>query len=300
MMGLYIREALSALGQYRRLWYGLFGLKLGLARVITLPALILIQSEVDYSLMAKELLGSWSIDVIVELVLAKTNVLSAGVIFLAAFSMLVFLIRQFLNGGIYGTIWSRKPLQRERFFGLSAVHFADHLLISLGMLVVYGVLLLIGVALASFTGFLARSLDAGIPLFGSLVRLATIYLVVVLGVVYSDTVRLRKSARPEEPLPKSFKEAFNFYRRHFVQLVGIYLVFYVPFLLFWLAIEGLALVVTGGLENMAGVVLEMLLFQLCAFLRTAQGLLGIAGISAIIREETKIQVIPTHHEAPVD
>jgi len=108
------------------------------------------------------------------------------------------------------------------------------------------------------------------PLF---LHLAVIYPHLILGTILSDLLRLQLANQPDEPFKRQFRTAMDTFRAQFVKLNGIYYLYFLPFVLMWLLIEYLAVQITGGLGNMFGVMLELILFQICSFLRTGQSLL---------------------------
>jgi hypothetical protein len=69
----------------------------------------------------------------------------------------------------------------------------------------------------------------------------------------------------------------------------------------WLIIEKTALVVTGGLGNIIGVFLELIVFQICSFARTGQSLLFTATVGPMARETlTARPDVPQPEEVGVD
>jgi len=56
----------------------------------------------------------------------------------------------------------------------------------------------------------------------------------------------------------------------------------------WLLIEYLAVQTTRGLGNMFGVMLELILFQICSFLRTGQSLLVPATFARMLKADMSV------------
>ena len=122
------------------------------------------------------------------------------------------------------------------------------------------------------------------------VTLGVIGLVMIPAVAFSDTLRSASVRTEGASLRPLLVEAFAFYRSHWVQLVGVYLALFVPFIVVWAMVEKSALLVTGALAHKTGVVAELVLFQLCSMMRTGQSLLFTASVAASYR--LPIQAIP--------
>ena len=160
--------------------------------------------------------------------------------------------------------------------------FTGNLKISLLMAAIYFVLGVLGLFFGAmvpegpFRQFSAVSLA---PVF---LRGAVLYIFVIFGGVLSDLMRLRLSANPSTALRDIFRETWDTYRRHFVKLIGVYYLFFVPFVIIWVVIELLTIRVTGALAGVIGVLIELALFQLCSFLRTGQSLLTTATFACVL------------------
>lgn len=282
-----IEIALTIPRLYRNLWLGLWIVKLLFALAVTLPILILIQSRVDHSAFAQILLGEWPADVIVELIFTGENIFSASLLFMLTIVALGFLFKQFLNGGIFDCLINRTEPSRQRFFAQSSIMFLQHLTISAWMLLIYFLLFLTAMFMGEMVTWTARRLIPELDLTRFVLRVGVTYLVMIVGVVYSDLVRIHRtrilqaralSGREETfglaGMGDSFKAAYATLARRGWRVMAVYLAFYLPFVLCWLAVEGLALVVTGGLSNMLGAIIEFALFQACALVRVWQSLAG--------------------------
>jgi hypothetical protein len=85
-----------------------------------------------------------------------------------------------------------------------------------------------------------------------------------------------------------------------VQLYGYFLFCFVPFVIVWLAIERLAFGVTAGMGTFAGVVIELVLFQVCSFVRTGQSLLFTASAAALVGRTFPDVLTPAPRESQFD
>lgn len=292
-----LMHAKTITGPYRKLWLGLYALKLLLALAVTLPVLVLIQSDLDYSAFAKPLLSEWSVDIIGELILTNDNIFSAGMLFLIGTGLLAFLAKQFLNGGIYDSLLHGRPLNRDRFFAQSARMFLQHLTISLWMLVVFVLLFLAAMLIGEFISGIARRVIPTLDLTRFSLRMVVTYSIVLLGAVFSDFVRFHRTLTLQREsldrsdavgiggIGQSFKAGYLLLVRKFFRSMGTYFAYFVPFVLIWLAIEGLALLTTGATGNLLGAVIEFVLFQLCAMARVWQSLAGSLALSEIVKAD---------------
>ncbi|MCM2272519.1 MAG: hypothetical protein NDJ18_08220 [candidate division Zixibacteria bacterium] len=286
-------HAATVIGSYRKLWLGIYLGKLLLALAVSLPVLVLVQADLDHSAFARPLLGEWNVDVITELILTRENLFSFGMLGLLAISTLVFVLKQFLNGGIYDTLVNRPSLSGERFFSVSFRMFRPHLLIGVWMIVIYALLLLTAALVGELVTSVARKVLPSQDLARFIIRFSVTYAIILIGTVYSDIVRIQLtlSGVGRLSVPGSFRAGYHFFIRHGVQSIVTYARYFVPFVLAWLAIEGMALAITGSMGNMLGAMIEFVLFQLCSALRVWQSLSGTLAIA----EHVKMH----HQPAPV-
>ena len=285
MVGI-IRHGWAAFQANRRLWLYMYLIKLGLALVVTLPVLVTVQSALDNTLYSSPLLKEWSLKVIGELIAQRPFVFGNSIIVLVVFTLLVLVIRQFLNGGIYRAYSSGRRVNRKEFFAAAGERFGVHLRITGLMAVAYLILLGVGIWFGSFIGHIISGAmpEAGGVVFA--VWLSVIGLFLTPAIAFSDTLRaasVRSNGATVRPL---LTEAFTFFRSHWVKLVGVYLLLFVPLVVIWVIVEKSALVVTGALANKVGVMAELLLFQVCSFLRTGQSLLFTASVASTYQPPT--------------
>ena len=268
------------------LWYGLYLAKVGLAAIIAVPLLVVVNQTLESSAFANALLSDWSMDVILELSYAKENVFTTFLIVLAFYTIAVFVLRQFLNGGIYSALLSRRRQTLDSFFGQGAVQFAGHVRVSLFMALVYILLIVFATTAGSlvptdqFRHFGPAALNPAIA------RFALLYPFLILGTIFSDLLRFSLAAHPHLPFKVHLTSAMDTYRSQFVKLIGVYYLYFIPMVLIWLAVEVLAAEVTRSLNSMFGVLVELVLFQVCSFLRTGQSLAGTATIACLLPEST--------------
>ncbi len=268
-----------------RLWTGLYLAKLLLAVIVTIPVMSLINSSVDNSLYAVPLVTEWSLDVIGELLLTRPNLAPVFFVSLAFFALLVFFLKQFINGGIYVSLYRGQLLSARSFFGESGAQFGGNLKISAIMLAVYAGLTLVAfLVVPIIPRSFGREFQTGV-LVGLTARMALVWAIFIVGGILSDLLRLNLAARPDLPLKQHWRNAVALYRRRFVELNGLYYLYFLPFVVVWLLIEKLAVIVTGGFSSVGGVMLEIVLFQICSWLRTGQSLLFTSTAGVVVRRE---------------
>ncbi len=299
MLGL-IRQGWAVFWVNRRLWLYLYLTKLGLALVMTIPVLITVQSALDNTLYSAPLLKEWSLKVIGELIAQRPFVLGYSIIVLVIFSLAVLLVRQFLNGGIYRSYSSATRMTMREFFAAAGSRFGVHLRITGLMAIAYLVLFGVGLLFGSFIG---RIVATAVPESGGLAFaawLSAIGLFLVPAIAFSDTIRAASVRTDEVTVRPLISEAFAFFKAHWVQMAGAYLLLFVPFVVIWAIVEKSALIMTGGLENKIGVIVELVLFQICSVLRTGQSLLFTASVTAGYQQPIRTESASNLAEVPGD
>ena len=267
------------------LWGGLYVAKLLLALLFATPFLIMIEGSLANSPLARAMLSSWSLDVMIELFTVQPNVLTTFLVVLFFYGVAVFFLKQFLNGGIYYTYLYPGKTNLFTFFGESARQFRGNLKISLVMILVYLIAILVGSFVSSFVP------DHMFGYFGAggmrlmLARTAVVFVFLIAAFVLSDLLRLRYAAFPDELLSVSFKAVIVFYRAKFVKCYGIYLLYFVPLVVISFLFERLSLVTTAAIAGTIGVIIELVLFQISALLHVGQSLAVTASLSPILKQE---------------
>lgn len=277
----------TAMMTFRRnlpIWWLLFGIKVVLGLAICVPLLSAIDATLSRSVFANILTSEWSFDVVGELAGAEENVFSMFLVALVAMLALAFLVRQFLNGGIYRSFLSGASFHRKSFFGNSAELFDGNLRISGVMIIIYIGLGIVGIMLGGMIPGVIVGGFGKVSLLATILRAALFYPLMIAGSIFSDLLRYRLAALPSEGLRARIKFAADQMRRRFFKLNLVYYAWFVPFAMIWLVVEWLALQITSGLGSFSGVILELILFQFCSLLRTGQSLLGIASIGIVSRE----------------
>lgn len=275
--------------------------KLILSLVFTLPLLAVINATLDNSAYASVLLKTWSLDVILELIHRHEDALPAFVSVLIFYAVAVFLFKQFLNGGIYSTYLRGSAVNVRQFFAESGALFRGNLKIAFFMLFVYFIMALISQAISAAIPSDITGHFGAASFGGTFARIGVLYLFLITASILSDLLRFRLVAFPDQRFFEQLRPAVDFYFRRIVKLNGIYYLYFIPMVLLWLVIEKLALVITGGLANMIGVFLELLLFQICSLARTGQSLLFVATVGPMAQQAFRsgAQDVPSR-EAVID
>ncbi len=278
-----VARALQKFHGLTRLWFWLYLGRLSLALIATLPVLAVVSSDLDRSIFGQLLAGTWSLDILTELVLAHPGMVTYFVFLLIFLGAAALIVKQFLNGGIYHSLVAGRTLPSQEFFTQCARDFDPHLRVTLVMLPLYAGLGL----LASFATRICPPDLFGPQGTGGMlslgVREAILWTILILGSIFSDFMRLSLTLTPSRPVAAYWRTAMSLSRRIGVQSIGAYAAFYLPFVIFWILIEIIAVQVTGALPNGLGVILELILFQLCSFARSGQSLLGTAALTALVQ-----------------
>jgi len=266
------------------LWGWLYLTKLTLTLVVTIPFLILVDASLTSSFFARSLLKAWSFDVLIELFSARENILSSFFVILLFYTLLVFLFKQFLNGGIYHTYLSHSPVKAREFMAEAVSGFGGHIKISLVMGLFYVFLFAVGFTLAGFIPSDLFGNFGATSLYGSFLKLFILSLVLIIGGIISEMLRLRVTIFPDENIQLALRNVFTLYIIRIVKYYGIYLICLLPFLVVWLVMEKMALVVTAGMGNTLGVILELIFFQIAALLKVGQSLYFTATVAPDFRQ----------------
>ncbi|RME18996.1 MAG: hypothetical protein D6800_14890, partial [Candidatus Zixiibacteriota bacterium] len=210
------------------LWPLLYTLRLVLALLFTLPVLMLTSQQLDSSQFARPLLQYWSLDVIGELIGTREDLLPQAMAMLLSFAVIAFLVKQFLNGGVYDTYLSGRPFSVSRFFGEGGSRFTANLQVSLVMLPVYAVLLFIAITVGRLIPRQALGAFGTGAAVSVLLRFYVWYPFLIFGAVFSDVFRMRRNTHPQERLGLSLRRSLDVYRRHWVKLNVNYYVIFLP------------------------------------------------------------------------
>ncbi|MEW6050929.1 MAG: hypothetical protein AB1644_07705 [Candidatus Zixiibacteriota bacterium] len=288
-----IRAGVSTFRRNLPIWYGLYVGKLALSLLVAVPVLVLIHAVVDRSVFAQAVSREWSLGVISELVAAKENLLSSFMLMTLALAAAAFLLKQFLNGGIYTSLVSSGKPGIRRFFAECGGRFTDHIRISLIMAPIYLALAVVALVVVSLVPDRIFGLWGNAYLHTMILKVAITYVIILLGSLFSDVVRLHATVQSGIPVGTWFKLSLNYVGRHGVQTCVVYLVYFAPMVICWLLCERLALVATSRIQSLSGVVLELLLFQICSLFRTGQALLSIATLAPLVATHAERAVTAT-------
>lgn len=283
-----------------RLWPGMFALKLGLALLFTIPVWMVVGYSLEHSVAGSLLSERWSLDVLTELIASNSGAAVAFLVILVAYGTAAFLIKQFVNGGIYGAYLRRDLNRAGGFFAASGAGFTGHLMISLVMIPVYLILLFMGQALSTVLPSHLFGQFGTEYMAGRALQVAVVVAFILMGVMVSESLRFRKTACPNECFRELVSGSLDFLRVRGVRLYGYYIVLFVPFVMLWVLVENLALVVVAGVPGLIGILFEMILFQLCSFVRTGQSLLFSAIVGPVFRSANPELFDPVQAELPLD
>lgn len=268
------------LRQFRRLFeikslcLFLYVFKAMMSVLMVLPFFVTFDSVLSPSHMAGNLIDSWDISVIVELLDQKGGSIG-GLIAIIIVGMLIYLLlMQFINGGLYYAVVSRKfpRLNWREFFGECGVNFPAHLKITLLMMVVYSVLIPAGMFFVNIIGVAGGHLMGTPALIFTVFKLAVLLLILTAASIFSDSVRAALASYPDKKFRELLKVGADYFKPRLLKLLKVFLVTYIPFFLIWLLVEWLAMQSVNAIAGLVGIFLEFILFQMASAARTGQKL----------------------------
>ena len=265
---------MSSLLEIRRLWIYLYLFKATLSALLTLPFFVTCDAALSRSLFSKTLLGGWDVSVLIELYSQQSAALSPLIMTIIAGVILYVIMMQFLNGGLYYIVVSRKfnDAGWRDFFAECGSRFGTHVKIALLMLIVYSLLIPAGMFFVNIISFAGGHL-VGTPAFiFNLFKLAILLLILLAASIFSDSVRAASAAFPDKGFKEMLRIGSDYFKPRLLKLLRIFIITYLPFLLIWLAVEWLALQSVAVLAGTAGLFIEFVLFQIAALSRTGQKL----------------------------
>lgn len=270
----------------------LYGLKLILALLFTLPLLALVSDKISHSVYPTSLVSDWDLGTIRELMASNEGLAPSFMVMFFSFLLAAFFLKQFLNGGIYSSLLSDHRQSLATFLGESAGQFLSNLRISILIIPIYLILAIVGLLLGSLIPADLLGHFGSAAAISWLLRLVVMGAFLLVGIVLSESLRLHRAASPDTHGSERLRITLDFLRGHGVRLYGYYLVWLAPYVVIWVVVEWLALLITGSLNNFVGVLGEMVLFQLCAGSRTTQSLLFTATAAPIMASFVTAYVPP--------
>ncbi|UCD94092.1 MAG: hypothetical protein JSU69_10040 [Candidatus Zixiibacteriota bacterium] len=269
-----IFNQISSLVEIRRLWLYLYLFKATLSALLALPFFVTCDLALSRSLFSKSLLGGWDVSVLTELYSRQSAALSPLIMIIIAGAVMFVIMMQFLNGGLYYILVSRKFTQAgwRDFFSECGARFGTHVKITLLMMVVYSLLIPAGMFFVNVISFAGGHLVGTPALIFSLFKLAILLLILLAASIFSDSVRAASTAFPDKGFREILKIGSDYFKPRLLKLLRVFIITYIPFLLIWLLVEWLALQSVGDLGGTSGLFIEFVLFQIAALSRTGQKL----------------------------
>jgi hypothetical protein len=260
--------------EIRRLWLYLYLFKATLSALLALPFFVTCDLALSQSLLSNSLLGSWDVSVLTELYSQKSAALSSLIMITVAGAIIYVTMMQFLNGGIYYILVSRKFSEAgwKGFFFECGARFRMHVKITILMMIVYSLLIPAGMFFVGLIAFAGGHLVGPPALVFNLFKLAVLLLILLAASIFSDSVRAASAAFPDKSFRETLKIGSDYFRPRLFRLLRVFIVTYVAFLLIWLVVEWLALESVNALTGTVGLLLEFILFQTAALARTGQKL----------------------------
>lgn len=282
----FILSSISKLYNLRLLVVFLYLAKLIFALAMVLPIFLTVDSSLAFSVLSNSLLQHWDMSVIVEIINSHTGALLPLLAVIISGLILYVLLTQFINGGIYylAGMGRSKNVDWREFFAECGVNFGFHFRITIMMTLVYLLLLPACFFSANFIGLYGADhigLWARVFFF---LQVGFIFLILTIASTFSDTARLAGSAHCGEPIKEILSKAADFYRPRLFKLLGVFIVTYVPFVIIWLIVEYFAYEASGAYPGLIAILIELILFQIASFSRTAQKIWYLISIGYLYRQ----------------
>ena len=290
------------LGGIRRLWLYLYLFKATMSALLVLPFFVTCDSALSRSLLSGSLLNSWDISVLAELYARKGAALPGLIMTIIAGVIVYIIVMQFLNGGLYYMIVSRKfdDTGWKDFFSECGGGFAAHVKITVLMLIAYSLLIPAGMFFVGIVGLAGGHLIGGTAAVFALFKLGIMLLILTAASTFSDSARAAAAAFPGKSFREILKVGADYFRPRLLRLVGVFLVTYIPFLIIWFLAEWLSLQSVAVLTGMIGILLEFVLFQLASAARTGQKLWYLLFLGRDFRSASPGRFLPEQVELSLE
>lgn len=292
-------KGLRALSQ---LWFGLYLLKMFCAALIVIPLFLVTNSVLGISEFSRTLLYEWDLSVIGELFRGKPDLMPYFMISMVSGTVLYVIVMQFFNGGIYYLVVSGeiKDIDWRKFFAECGQGFRAQLFITVLMIPLYLLIGISGIEFANLAGIIGGDHVGSVPVLIMMIKLGIIGLILLMTSVFSDSARSSAAAHPDKTFREILKIASDYFRSRFFKMSLAYLVTFFPFVLIWLAVEGLALVVIGTGLGFPAVAVEFILFQISSLMRNGQKIWYLLFFGREFREVYHGRFIPQQVELKFD
>lgn len=297
MIGDIVRH-LTDLGRLRRLWAGLFILKLAFGLLLVLPFYLTVNSVLSTSVYSRALTESWSPGIVLELFGGRGELIPMylAVIFFTALFYLA--VMQYVNGGLYYLMISGRyhEIDWREFFAECGVCFGMHLKITMLMIPVYILLFVAGLFFVNIISLAGGDIIGTPVLIMNGLKIVILCLIMLAVSVFSDSARASAAAYPEKSFRAVLSTAADYFRPVFTRMAVVFVITYLPFLIIWLVTETLAWKVIGLGWGMVGVVFEFILFQLSAVARSGQKLWYLSVFGRDFRGKNQGRFLPQQTE----
>jgi len=298
--GLY--RQLLILPEIRLLWIGLYLLKLAMALVIIAPFFLGANANLAVSDFARSLISSWDVTVLVELFGTNTNLMSYLVLSILVGLTIYLVIMQFLNGGIYYLMVSRKftRIDGTEFFAECGRSFRYNIYITVMMIPILFIMLISANVFVNIISLASNDLIGSPAVFMMLIKFGIILLILLMTSVFADAARAAATAYPEKSFREVLKIAADYFRPRFLRMTLAFILTFVPFFILWLLVERTSLIAVGAFGGFIGITVEFLLFQLSSFVRTGQKLWYLTYLGQDFRSRYQGRFIPEQVELGLD
>jgi len=278
----------------RDVWFGLFILKAAFSLLLVIPFYLVNNGVLSASLYSKTLIDSWDFSVLSEMFYGRGELIPQYFIFLFIGAVIYVAIKQFINGGLYYLLISREfeKVDWKAFFAECGLRFNIHIKITVMMIFVYVLLLFAGMFFVNIIGIASGHL-VGMPVvIMTGFKLLILGLIILAASIFSDCARAAAAAYPEKSFRELLSIASLYFKPSLKKLLVIFIITYIPYFIFWILAEWLSLAVVGSIGGLIGIMIEIILLQLCSFMRSGQKLWYLLSFGNEFRQNNQGRFLP--------
>ncbi len=286
------------LWQARGLLFLLYAVKAVAALVTVMPIYLTVNSLLAHSSFSRTLLSGWDMSVLLEIFIRREELFSMSLAVVITAAVIYLVLMQFINGGLYFAVVSGKTREMEwgEFLTECGRNFNNHMKITLVMLPVYILLFMAAVFFVGMIGLAGGDMVGTPALILNLLKVIIIYLILLAASLFSDSARATLAAFPDHSFREILKIAADYYRPRVARLTRLFLLTFLPFLMIWMIIEWLTTTIVGNWGGTVGLILEFLLFQVAAYLRSGQKLWFLIFLGKDFRSNREGRFVPEQVE----
>jgi hypothetical protein len=285
-----------------KFWLYLYIFKAVMALLIVIPLFLILNTGLSRSDLSQSLLARWDMTVILEILAGRGEVATLYMIFILIGVVIYTLLMQFVNGGLYYTVvsGSLKTVDKITFFSECGTGFLINLKITLFMLIVYALFLSSGLFFVNLIGMMGQNLIGAKALVLLAGKTIILFIIMLAVSIFSDSCRGAAAANPDKPFREILKKGSAYFKPNLLSFMAVFIITFIPFIIFWLVVEWMALGVSGLSIGIIGVLIEFILFQVSSVFRTGQKLWYLLSFGHSIRKFDPGRFIPQQSELKLE